>query len=416
MKNILKRFSLISLLLVLTLTLAACSGSDGGDSDTETNEEGKDQSVSIFIPGYEDERFNPLYNASIEDYREENPDIEVEIIPSGWDDANTKLVSLIQADETPDVIITGSRSLRQFAELGAIAKLDEFMTDEFKEGRVDEVLETANINGDQYGIPLAFSSRALYYRSDLIETPPSNWDELLETAKEINEENPDMYGFAIPTDLTSGTDEILNFIYQNGGSATDEEGNIKLNTEENRDTLNYLKQFNQEGLIPDPIGTERAEQVDMFTNGDLAMYISGPWEEDDMNEGKDETPYEVALLPGGEQMAVTLVTDSFSIAEASENKELAWDLIEYMGQFEYQNSYDETMGFFPILTEEQDEERYKEGFLKPFEGMIEYGIGEPHVPSWDTFNKEFVESVQKVLTDKATAEEALESAEKALNK
>ena len=56
------------------------------------------------------------------------------------------------------------------------------MTDEFIWGRVENVLETAKIDGTQYGIPLAFSSRALYYRKDLIDTPPTNWDELFATA------------------------------------------------------------------------------------------------------------------------------------------------------------------------------------------------------------------------------------------
>ena len=417
MKNIFKKFNLVALLLVLSMTLAACSGASDKDSANKDTEENTDkQQVSIFIPGYEDESFKPLYDAGIEGFRKENPDVTVDIVPAGWDEANSKLVSLIQADETPDVIISGSRSLRQFAELGAIANLDEFVTNEFKEGRVESVLQTANIDGKQYGIPLAFSSRALYYRSDLIDTPPANWDELLATAKKIKEENPDMYGFALPTDITSGTDELLNFIYQNGGTATDEEGNIKLDTEENIETLNYLKQFSEAELIPDPIGTKRGDQAPMFQNGDLAMFISGPWEKDVLDESAKDYPYEVVKLPEGKKPGVTLVTDSFSIAESSDNKELAWKLIEFMGQFKYQNAYNEAIGFFPILKEEEKEDRYQDGFLKPFEAMIEHGVGEPHVPVWDTFNKEFVESVQKVLTNKASAEEALESAQKALTK
>lgn len=418
MKSMFKRVSFIVVILVLSLSLAACSNSsDDSEKDSgKTSETVAEKKVSIFIPGYEDASFKPLYDASIEDFRKENTDVEVEIVPAAWEEANTKLVSLIQAGETPDVIISGSRSLRQFAELGAIANLNEFMTDEFKAGRVEEVLKTANIDGDQYGVPLAFSSRALYYRKDLISTPPTTWDELLETAKKVKVDNPDMYGFAIPTDLTSGTDELLNFIYQNKGTVTDAEGNIKLNTKENVATLNYLKKFQEAGVIPDPIATERSSQAPMFQNGDLAMFISGPWEKKTLDESSDENPYEVAPLPKGEQMAVTLVTDSFSISESSKDKQLAWDLIEFMGQFKYQNAYDEEIGFFPILKEEQKEARYKDGFLKPFEEMIQYGIGEPQVPVWDTFNKEFVESVQKVLTDKATAEEALDSAEKELTK
>lgn len=413
MKGILKRFNLVAVLLVLSLSLVACSGSDDASNDGAKSD-GKE--ISIFIPGYEDESFKPLYDSGIEGFREANKDVTVNIVPAGWDEANSKLVGLIQAGETPDVIISGSRSLRQFAELGAITKLDEFMTDEFKEKRVPEVLETANIGGDQYGIPLAFSSRALYYRKDLIDTPPTTWDELLETAKQVKAENPDMYGFAIPTDITSGTDEIFNFIYQNGGSATDAEGNIKLDTKENIETLEYLKKFQTAELIPDPIGTGRGDQAPLFQNGDLAMFISGPWEKKVLEESGDKAPYAVAPLPKGDKEAVTLVTDSFSIAESSENKELAWDLVEFMGQFKYQNAYDEAIGFFPILKEEEKEARYDDEFLKPFESMIQYGIGEPQVPVWDTFNKEFVESVQKVLTNKATAEEALKSAQEALTK
>ena len=415
MRGILKRFNLVAVLLVLSLSLVACSGSDD-KKDTNSGGAKGDKEISIFIPGYEDESFKPLYDSGIEGFREANKDVKVNIVPAGWDEANSKLVGLIQAGETPDVIISGSRSLRQFAELGAIAKLDEFMTDEFKEKRVPEVLETANIGGDQYGIPLAFSSRALYYRKDLIDTPPTTWDELLETSKDVKAKNPDMYGFAIPTDITSGTDELFNFIYQNGGSATDSEGNIKLDTKENIETLEYLKKFQTAELIPDPIGTKRSDQAKLFQNGDLAMFISVPFEKKFLEETKDKAPYATAPLPKGDKEAVTLVTDSFSISETSENKDLAWDLIEFMGRFEYQNAYDETIGFSPVLKEEQKEERYNNDFLKPFETMIQYGVGEPKVPVWDTFNKEFVEAVQKVLTDKATPEEALKDAQQALTK
>ena len=60
-----------------------------------------------------------LVNERISNFEKENQD-HVEIVPAGWEEANSKLVSLIQAGEAPDIMITGSRSLRQFAELGAL--------------------------------------------------------------------------------------------------------------------------------------------------------------------------------------------------------------------------------------------------------------------------------------------------------
>lgn len=399
---------------LLSVSMVACSGNEkeGGESEVE---KGETQALQIFIPGYEDELWKGLYDAGINDFEKENG-VEVEVIPAGWDEANSKIVSLIQANEAPDVMITGTRSLRQFSEMGAIESLDGFITDDFKAERVENVLETAKIDGKQYGIPLAFSSRALYYRTDLIEKAPTTWDELLAAAEKVKSENPEMYGFAVPTDITSGTDELFNFIYQNGGSATDESGNIKLNTPENVATLEYLKKFNDAGLIPDPVSTARSDQAQMFQNGDLAMFVSGPWEKKVLDESAEKAPYGVALLPAGQKMAETLVTDSFSISSQSENKELAWKLVEHMGKFEYQNAYDEAIGFFPILKAEEAEARYQDEFLKPFKEMIQHGVPEPHVPVWDTFNKEFTEAVQKVMTGAATAEEALKSAEEELLK
>ena len=408
-----KKFKGIPLLFLILILCISVSMIGCGSTKSEQLAS-KKEVVKIFIPGYEDELWKGLYDSSINDFEVDNPNIDIQVIPAGWDEANSKLVSLIQANEAPDVIITGSRSLRQFAEMGAIEKLDTYMTDSFKEERVENVLNTANINGSQYGIPLAFSSRALYYRKDLIKTPPKTWDELLSTAEEVTKNNPEIYGFAIPSDITSGTDELFNFIYQNGGSATDDDGNIKLATKENIDTLEFLKQFNDKKIIPDPVATSRSDQAKMFQNGNLAMFISGPWDKETLDSSADTAPYAVTLLPAGTQMAETLVTDSFSISSQSENKELAWKLIEYMGQFEYQNAYDEAIGFFPILKEEENEERYSTEFLKPFKDMIQYGVAEPQVPVWDTFNSEFVKAVQKVMTGNTTAEEALKSAEEEL--
>ena len=173
-----RKFYVGILLTIISFITVACSSDKGEDKATQPKEEKEKEVVTIFIPGYEDELFKNVYDAGINDFEKENQNVDVEVVPAGWDEANSKIVSLIQAGEAPDVMITGSRSLRQFAELGAIEKLDSYMTDEFKEGRVENVLETAKMGGDQYGIPLAFSSRALYYRTDLIETPPTNWDEL----------------------------------------------------------------------------------------------------------------------------------------------------------------------------------------------------------------------------------------------
>lgn len=403
--------------LVSVVALAGIMGSlavgCGSPEESKDKSSGDKQALEIYIAGYESDPYKGLYDNAIEGFEKENPSVDVQVVPAGWEEATSKLMSLIQANETPDVIMTGSRNLRQFAEMGVIEQLDQYMTDEFKAGRVDSVLNTANIDGKQYGIPLAFSSRALYYRTDLVQTPPKTWDELVATAKQVQEQNPSIKGFGLATDSTAVAD-LLNFFYQNGGRMVDDQGNYTLNSEENVKTLEFLtKMYKEDQITPNPVDTKRSDLATMFKNGQIAMFISGPWESATLGEyGADSTtPYGVALLPAGSQMAETLVTDSYSISANSENKELAWDLIEFLGKYEYQNAYDEKIGFFPILKEEESAERYTTEFMKPFSEMIQYGVAEPQVPVWDTFEDALLNAVKKCMMGEATAKEALDQAQ-----
>ena len=171
-----------------------------------------------------------------------------------------------------------------------------------------------------------------------------------------------------------------------------------------------------QGLIPDPIATERDTQADMFINGDLGMFVTGTWEKEKMDGGADKTPYGVAMLPEGKVKSACLVTDSYVISSISENKDLAWEFIDFMGQLDEQKEITAAYQWFPVLEAEQDLDVYKTDFMKPFMDIIPFGVPEVKVSDWDTFNKAFTIAVQKALTGEATAEEALNEAQAEVTK
>lgn len=413
----------IASIMLASSFLAACSSSskqaESSEQSTtvaESKEESKEASgdstvLRMLVPGYDSGYLKEELDNGIAGFEKANEGVKVEIVSVGWDELNSKIVSLYQAGDAPDIMLTGSRTLKQLASLGVAEDLSSYITDDFKSKRVESVLATGQVDGKQYGIPMAFSSRALYYRSDLIEMAPTNWDELFETAKKVHAENSDVYGFAIPTDITSGTDELLNFIYQNDGALVDDKGNITFSTDANVGTLEYLKKFNDEGLVPDVVSTARADQAKLFANGNLAMFVSGPWEQETLDAAADKAPYKVAVLPAGVKQAETLVTDSYVISSISKNKELAWKFVEFMGQPEYQRPVSEAFGWFPILKEEFNDERFESEFMQAFAASIEYGVSEPQVEDWDSFNKAFLTAVQKAVTGEMGAKEALDEAQ-----
>ena len=407
--------------LVVPMALTGCgagSAEDKKDTGKKDTKESREESAELkfLVPGYDGGYLKEQLDSGIAAFEKENPDIKVNIESVGWEDLNSKILQLYQSGEAPDLMLTGTRTLRQLSELGAVEDLTPYMTDDFKSRRVENVLDTAKINGKQYGIPMAFSSRALFYRKDLIKTPPKNWDELFDTAKKVHEEHPDVYGFAIPTDYEAAADEVLNFFYQNKGRLVDKKGDYTFDTPENVEALSYLAKFGKEGIVPDPISTKRGDQSKLFSNGDLAMFVSGPWEFDQLNSSKDKFPYGIAVLPEGKVPAVTLVTDDYVMSSLSKHKEAAWKFIEFMGQTEYQRPVSEAFGWFPILKDEESDERFTTEAMKPFAERIKDGVPEPKVPDWDSFNKVFMTAVQKAVSGEETPQKALKDAQSEISK
>lgn len=418
-----KIFRFLGALALTLLVLGGCSQggqkSENGSAektaqtDSDKKDSGDKTTIEMLVPGYDSGYLKDELDGAVAKFEKENPDLTVKIIPAGWDELNSKIVQLYQAGQSPDILMMGSRSIRQFQEQGVLEDLDPYLTDDFLKDRIENVMDTAKVDGKQYAIPLVLSSRALYYRSDLLDKAPETWDELLATAQKVHDEH-DIYGFAIPTDIGHGTDEMLNFIYQNGGKIIDDNGEFVINSPENIETAEYLTKFKD--VIPNPVDTARDDQREMFANGDLAMFIDGGWSKEQVDEGADKYPYEVAELPAGTERAVTLVTDSYALSSISEHKDEAFKFIEFLGQEDQQRPISEAYNWLPVLKSEEDDERFQDDFMKPFLSILDAGIPEPQVPNWDTFNKAFMIAFQEILSGKKTPEEALNEAQQEVSK
>ncbi|RLK63374.1 sugar ABC transporter substrate-binding protein [Atopobacter sp. AH10] len=403
-----KIFSIVlSVVAVLALFL---SGAKANVNAAEKS--AKKTTIQLLVPGYEEGYLKEQLDSRIALFEKKNPTIKVKIVSAGWDELNEKIVQLYQAKQAPDLMLVGSRSLRQFGELGALEDLSTYMTKEKKDSYIKNVLATGQVDKKQFGLPMALSSRCLFYRKDLIKEAPKTWEDLKKVAQEQTTDK--QKGFAIPTDVTSGTDEILNFIYQGGGQIVDKKGDFVINSKENIATLTYLVSLKK--FIPDPVSTSRRDQSKQFVNADLAMFISGGWEKETMDKNQDKTPYATAFLPEGKKKGVTIVTDSYAMSSLSKHKKEAYKFLDFMSQLDNQKVVTAAYGWFPILKEESKDKKYSSDFNKPMYDIIQYGTPEPQVPNWDEFNKSFITAVQKALTGEASPKEALDNCQKELTK
>lgn len=419
--------SLILLLGLVMMLLAACSGGDSsegsGDTDSGTDSgsgsAGEEVTLSYFMPGVDQPGLREGVEAMISRFEEENPNITVELETVGWDDAYQKIVTDLSAGQSADVIYGGTRWMPAFAAMEGLLPLNDYASEHIKLFH-EPLQENVTINDQIYGIPRGFSTRTLIYRSDLIEEPPTTWDELVETAQRVQEENEDMYGYAISgASHISTVEQYLNFVYQNEGDVFDENGEVIINEPEAVEALEfYADLYREHELVPNPVEYNREELPTLFSQGRIAMYVIGPWGRNMMGAEPDneEFPYDNALLPAGEKIANIFGSDSLMISNDTEHPEAAWAFIEFITQPEEQKMYDIEQGLVPIQQEEAEAEEFHEDpFFAKYVEMIEYGHQAPKPAAWEPFQDIISQAIQKTM-DGTDAQEALdEAAEEIVN-
>lgn len=79
-----------------------------------------------------------------------------------------------------------------------------------------ELINLATINGHLFGIPRNIDVKLLHYRSDLVASAPSTWDELVATARALSN-GADRYGFVFPG-MESGLFGMFYELAEMGGA------------------------------------------------------------------------------------------------------------------------------------------------------------------------------------------------------
>src|SRR5438309_10558434 len=122
--------------------------------------------------------YDPLYSTLRE--FSETTGIAVNIAFSGDHPAlNHHLASL---KEVPyDLVSTHTKYAP--SQLQFLAPLDELIEPATLTDFVPLLLELALVDGSLYGIPRNIDVRLLHYRTDLMDSPPRSWDDLIQTAR-----------------------------------------------------------------------------------------------------------------------------------------------------------------------------------------------------------------------------------------
>lgn len=372
-------------MLVMALSavtiLSGCGSSDDGSNNTDNTKEESSTSTG----GKTKIRFASWDNADdldnqqklVDRFNESQDKIEVTLEAYG-SDYDTKISAGMGSKDTPDVLYMWNYP----AYYAGLEPLDSYMENEgaeFKDNFYDALWDYNKIGDEIYGLPVGFTTHALYYNKDIFEeagvAEPTNdwtWDDLQNAAKQINEKNSDIKGFSFQSKADPYDFEM--YLWSNGAAFVDEEGSLEgnLNSDKSVEVFEMFQNMEKDGYA---VATEK-NGSDEFRSGKTAMYIYGSWaisnlDSDGLNYGIVDIP---AFKDAGKDSVSILSSSGISIAKDSKNKEAAWEFIKYWTGEEMNK---ERIGYeLPALKSVVESEKILDNPKNaPFYSMLEQSSG-----------------------------------------
>ena len=357
------------------------------------------------------------YAESFAEWEAANPGFKVVPELVGWGQCQDKVTTLAAAGTPVALAYVGSRTLKQFALNDLIVPVP--MTDEEKAAYYNYVPDTVTFDGTQWGVPVAFSTKALYWNKDLFEaagldpeTPPKTWEEKIAFAKQITE-NTDAAGYgAVAKTFDNTMHQFLHWVYTNDGSVIDADGNITLNSPQVLAALTALKDiipYSEEG----PTAYEQNEVRAIWLDGGVAMIEASPGAanlatEAGMNWGVAPLP----LGPDAKGPGTLLITDALAIFKGTGVEEQAISLAKFLTDGQRQWDAEMAQGLTPLRPLEPNTADLvaEKPYWKPFLDGIEFGGPEPLFTDYIGLQNVMIEMVQSVVTGEAEPQAALEKA------
>lgn len=363
---------------------------------------------------------SPVHVSTIEAWEAANPGFDVQVEVVGWGQCQDKVTTLAVAGTPVGLAYIGSRALKQLASNGLI--VDMPMTDEEKASYYPYVADTVTFDGTQWGRPVAFSTKALYWNKDLFaaagldpEKPPTTWAEEIEYAKAI-EEKTDADGFGVVAKTFDNTmHQFLHWVYTNDGLVIDADNNIVLDSPQNLEALTALRDitaYAEEG----PTAYEQNEVRAIFLDGKLGMIHAASGTLSLLADASFK--WGVTRLPVGPSAkgpGTLLITDSMAVFKGTGYEDKAMDLAKFLTNPENQSKYEAEQGLTPLRPGPAvDAIIAADANWKPFFDGIAFGGPEPLLTDYLGLQNVMIEMVQSTVTGAAEPAAALTKAAREL--
>jgi multiple sugar transport system substrate-binding protein len=184
--------------------------------------------------------------------------------------------------------------------------------------------------------------------------------------------------------------------------------------------FNFYVSLFRDGLAPALSGTEISNLYQEFERGNIAMYISGPWQIGEFTNRLSPAmkgKWMTAPLPGVDGPGASLAGGaSLSLFRASKHKAEAWLLMEYLSRADVQMRFSELTGDLPARRAAwADTLLSGNKYALAFRDQLERAVSTPKVPEWEQIATKIFEHGEQAVRGKQTSAQAMAGLDKDVN-
>lgn len=395
-----KKVSLV-ILLAIMLTLTSCGTGSESDENTLTFWAYEPQSL-------EDRN---AYNDLIESFEIEN-DVVVRVSWIPKDSYNQRLNTAIVNGKAPDVAYLDQPLTATYVNNNQLLDISEYLENSEVLEDTDfysAALDTVEIDGSYYGLPLTIGTTVLLYNKDLVDYPEdiTSWDTWLDVATDASSSSIAAFS-GIGNGGYAGW-YFGGFLKAAGGELMNPElTEVTFNSSAGVKAASFLK--NLYDLSP----IEVVSSTSAFGNGNVLFKLAGGSDVESLRTNFPNLNFDAMLMPPAEEGGISYSNiggDNIVVFKSVTNKDLSFEFLEFLNSDTHAINIAGYTGNFPAnkmaIGSTYEEDNVYQVLLE----QLETASVRPKIDGWLEVNDSYLgPALESIFLETKTIQAALDLA------